>query len=161
MSDKPTRRRAKPAVAPTGEAPAPARREGRRLVIDLEEVEELAALNCTLAEAAAWFGVSVSTLSRRLKEPAYRKAWDRGTGKGRVNLRRAQLNLAERSATMAIFLGRQILGQTGPEKTADGARDSKPGGNTARDEIARRIAGIATRADKKDDPERSDGSGSE
>jgi hypothetical protein len=155
MSETSARRRRRPAAEP---AP-PARREGRRLVIDLDELEELAGLNCTLAEAAAWFGVSASTLGRRLKEPAYRAVWERGAGKGRVNLRRAQLNLAERSSQMAIFLGRQILGQSDPEKRtedADGSR-ARDGRRDARDEIARRIAGIAARAGTPGDPERPDG----
>ena len=33
-------------------------------------------------------------------------------GLGKVSLRRAQFHLAEKSATMAIFLGKQYLGQT-------------------------------------------------
>jgi len=145
---------------PEGHAPAPAR-DGRRLIIDLEELEELAALQCTVPEAAAWFGVSASTLRRRLKEGPWRAAWRRGKGKGRLGLRRAQLTLAEKNATMAIFLGKQILGQDEAQAKADEDSDRRrPGRRSARDEIARRIAGIAARGGAPDDPERADGEGS-
>lgn len=148
-------------AAAEGGSPAP-RRQGRRLVIDLQELEDLAALQGTIAEAAAWFGVSPSTQRRRLKEAPYREAWRRGTGKGRLGLRRAQLSLAEKNATMAIFLGKQILGQDeGRAKPhADSADGKAADDRSARDEIARRIAGIASRGGAPGDPERPDGEGS-
>jgi predicted DNA-binding protein (UPF0251 family) len=150
--------------AGSAEAGSPAgkpRRGGRRIEIDAAELEELACLQCTIAEAAAWFSVSQSTLARRLKEPLYAAAWSRGAGKGRLGLRRAQLNLAEKNATMAIFLGKQILGQKEQSGKLHGNDDktSKPGERPVRDEIARRIAGIASRRRSDGDPEGPDGSG--
>lgn len=139
----------------------PERREDRRLAIDFDKLEELAALNCTLAEAAADLGVSASTLSRRLKEPAYADAWNRGAGKGRVKLRRVQLKLAERSPTMAMHLGRELLGQNGPGKKPNEPSETGSAADkrSARDEIARRIAGIASQGRAPGDPERTDGDG--
>ncbi len=81
------------------------------LEIDLEELEKLGGLQCTKEDAAAWFGCSLNTIKRRLREDVYREVWERGLGKGRVSLRRKQMDLAEKNATMAIFLGKQILGQ--------------------------------------------------
>ena len=51
------------------------------------------------------------TIERRLEEPKYREAWEAGLGQGRVSLRRTQMAMAEKNATMAIFLGKQYLGQ--------------------------------------------------
>ena len=79
--------------------------------IDIDELGKLAGLQCTQADAAAWFGCSPDTIKRRLREAKYRDAWEMGLGKGRVSLRRKQMNLADRNATMAIFLGKQYLGQ--------------------------------------------------
>ena len=144
-----------------GGSPAGRRwREGRRIAIAIDELEELAHLQCTVGEAAAWFGVSVSTMQRRLRETHYRSAWERGAGKGRLGLRRAQLNLAEKNATMAIFLGKQILGQNeSNQKPNDHDSNDKRADRSARDEIARRIAGIASRRRADSDPAGSDGSG--
>ena len=156
-----------PAAAPGPAVPElarpPARRVGRRIEIDCEELEELACLQCTVGEAAAWFGVSASTLTRRLKEPPYREAWSRGAGKGRLGLRRAQLHLAEKNATMAIFLGKQILGQNDQKREPNGDRDraAKAADRSARDEIARRIAGIASRDEAAGNSGGADGGGSE
>ena len=41
-------------------------------------------------------------------------------GKGKISLRRHQMRLAEKNATMAIWLGKQYLGQTDkPEESVD------------------------------------------
>lgn len=146
----------------SGRMPAPpAPREAGPPPIDPKRFELLAELNCTPEEAADFLGVAAPTLERWLEHPELAVAWKRGAAKGRVKLRRAQLNLAKHSAAMAIHLGRLILGQNVSEKKPDGA--SKPGGGAGgrptRDEIARRIAGIAARRDAPGDPERSDGSG--
>lgn len=82
--------------------------------IDLAELEKLAGLACTVDDIAAWFGCSRNTILRRLaddKRPEFRHAWECGRGKGRVSLRRSQFKLAEKNATMAIWLGKQLLGQ--------------------------------------------------
>jgi hypothetical protein len=74
-------------------------------------LEKLAGLQCTQEEAAAWFGVSLATIKRRLREDKYRAVWENGLGKGRISLRRHQFRQAEKSPAMAIFLGKQYLGQ--------------------------------------------------
>ncbi len=52
---------------------------GRKAVnIDLEQVEKLAAIQCTEAEIASVFGVSVRTIERRKQQPAFAEAMARG-----------------------------------------------------------------------------------
>jgi hypothetical protein len=81
------------------------------LVFDLDELAKLGALQCTQAEIAAWFGCSERTIVSKLKQTAYRDAWRRGREKGLISLRRTQFRLAERNAAVAIFLGKNYLGQ--------------------------------------------------
>ena len=79
---------------------------------DLDEVEKLGALQCTYAEVANWFGCSEKTIKRRsADDDEFREALERGKGRGRVSLRRTQFRMAEKNAAMAIFLGKQFLGQ--------------------------------------------------
>lgn len=80
-----------------------------RSPIDIEQLEELATIQCTQAEAAAVLKVSVDTLAKRLKEPEYAEAWERGRQNGRVSLRRRQWK--KDTDTMLIWLGKQYLGQ--------------------------------------------------
>jgi hypothetical protein len=84
---------------------------GRRVHIDLAEVEKLAMLHATDEEIAGWFEVTVRTIERRKSEPGFMEAIERGRAKGKLNLRRIQLKLAEQNAAMAIFLGKNQLGQ--------------------------------------------------
>src|SRR5216110_2194593 len=86
---------------------------GRRgLHIDLVQLEKLAALECTDQEIAAWFGVSQATIARRRRDSAFAEVIERGRARGRISVRRAQMKLlASGNASMAIWLGRQLLGQ--------------------------------------------------
>jgi len=77
--------------------------------LDLEQLEKLAAMQCTQADVAAWFGVSQQTISRKLRQRKYREVWERGLGRGRVSLRSRQWK--KDSDTMLIWLGKQYLGQ--------------------------------------------------
>ena len=99
-------------------------RPGRKpaLVADdktLRTVEGLARIQCTQAEAAGVLGVTRETFHQFLKaHPAARETWDLGLESGRASLRRNQLKLAERNAAMAIWLGKQYLGQRDPDRTS-------------------------------------------
>ena len=85
----------------------------RRNEIDLSELEKLAGLQCTDEEVAAWFGVSTRTIERRRLEPEFAEVMTRGKAKGRISVRRMQMKLPEEgNATMGVWLGKQILGQT-------------------------------------------------
>jgi hypothetical protein len=56
--------------------------------------------------------VSEKTFDTFLREDEdAREAWDGGKEEGKISLRRKQLRLAEKSAGMAIFLGKNYLDQ--------------------------------------------------
>jgi ferredoxin-NADP reductase len=79
----------------------------------LEEVERLGLIHATQAEMAAWFGVSLSTIEKRMAaDGKFAEAYERGRATGRMSLRRQQLKIAnEGNPTMLIWLGKQLLGQ--------------------------------------------------
>jgi hypothetical protein len=87
--------------------------QGKPAHIDLAELERLCAMQCTDEEIAAWFSVTTKTIERRRKEPEFAQVMERGKAKGRISLRRQQLKLLEAgNGTMAVWLGKQYLGQT-------------------------------------------------
>jgi hypothetical protein len=85
---------------------------GRKTItIDLEELEKLSRLQCTDQELAAWFGVSVRTIERRRKRPAFVEILERGQAKGRISVRRMLFGQAAKGNTAAaIFLAKNLLG---------------------------------------------------
>ena len=84
---------------------------GVRVDIDLHEVEKLSMLHATDVELAGWFDVSVRTIERRKEEPEFAEAIERGRAKGKLNLRRNQMRMAETNPAMAIWLGKNLLQQ--------------------------------------------------
>jgi hypothetical protein len=88
-------------------------RAGRKLIqIDLVELEKLCVLQCTEYEIACWFGISVRTIQSRRKQRKFREVMERGKAKGRISVRRVQMKLMDQgNAAMAIWLGKQLLGQ--------------------------------------------------
>jgi len=85
--------------------------------IDLSVAEKLGLLQCTIKECAAFMGIPATTLQGR---EDFRCAYEKGLENGKISLRRAQFRLAERNPTMAIWLGKQYLGQREPrEETPD------------------------------------------
>lgn len=79
-----------------------------------EQIEELCKIQCTAEEIASVMGCSVDTISRRIDETykltfaEYLKIHSQG---GKACLRRMQFNIAKTNAGMAIWLGKQWLGQ--------------------------------------------------
>jgi len=99
----------------------------------MEEVEKLASIGATQAEMAKWFGCSVATIERRVAEPANRIILDRGHAKMIMSIRRQQLSMMMGgSVAMAIFLGKQYLGQ---RDKIDHAISKDPGAMTYEDFI--------------------------
>jgi dynactin complex subunit len=81
--------------------------------IKLSDVRRVAGLQCTHAEAAAFFSISKAKWTRVLKsDERVRKAWEEGIETGKLSLRRKQMRLADTNAQMAIHLGKQYLEQT-------------------------------------------------
>lgn len=90
---------------------------GPKKEIDYRVVFEAAKIDCTLAECAALLGVNPRTVDRwYADDPQFIEAWERGHAMKRADLRRTQWRHANgfgpHAVTMAIHLGKHILGQT-------------------------------------------------
>jgi len=72
----------------------------------------LGQIQCTNVEASAVLHVARETFEKFIgtNENA-RKAWESGKEQGKISLRRLQFRLAQTNAAMAIFLGKNYLGQ--------------------------------------------------
>jgi AraC-like DNA-binding protein len=82
--------------------------------IDQKQFENLCGLQCTLAEIADFFDCSEDTIERwckRTYSENFAETFKKHCGKGKISLRRYQFKLAEKNAAMAIWLGKQYLGQ--------------------------------------------------
>lgn len=82
--------------------------------IDQKTFEKLCAIQCTQREIADWFYVSHDTLERWCKKTYkenFTQCFERFRSGGKISLRRSQWQQAEKNPTMAIWLGKQYLGQ--------------------------------------------------
>ena len=82
--------------------------------IDQKQFENLCGLQCTLEEICGWFDVTDKTLDgwcKRTYHASFSEVFKQKRGAGKISLRRSQWRLAKKNATMAIFLGKQFLGQ--------------------------------------------------
>ena len=85
-----------------------------RAEIDRKQFENLCGLQCTLEEICGWFGVCSDTLEswcKRTYKMNFSEVFKQKRGVGKISLRRSQWRLAEKNANMAIWLGKQYLGQ--------------------------------------------------
>lgn len=87
------------------------------------EFEKLCKMQCTLEEICDWFDVTDKTLNtwcRRTYGETFSVVFAKKRSRGKVSLRRLQWQHAERSVPMAIWLGKQYLGQKEkPEDSVD------------------------------------------
>ena len=87
-----------------------------RKEINKTEFEKLCFLQCTEREFCSWFDVSDETLNKWCKENyegrTFLEVFKEKRENGLISLRRTQFQLAEKSPAMAIFLGKNLLGQT-------------------------------------------------
>lgn len=82
--------------------------------IDKKTFENLCGIQCTLLEICSVFDVDDKTLTSWCKSTygmPFSEIFQLKRGKGQVSLRRMQWKLAEKNTAMAIFLGKQYLGQ--------------------------------------------------
>lgn len=82
--------------------------------IDKEHFEKLCELQCTLLEMLEFFDVSDKTLENWCKQTYgmnFSEVFKIKRQGGFISLRRMQFQLARKSAAMAIFLGKNYLGQ--------------------------------------------------
>ena len=86
-----------------------------RIEIDMEQFKKLCAIQCTEEEIASWFKCSVDTVERWCKRElkmSFAEAFKKYSSSGKISLRRWQYKMAEHNVPMAIFLGKNWLGQT-------------------------------------------------
>lgn len=82
--------------------------------IDQKIFESLCAIQCTESEICSVLGVCEDTLNKwckRVYKMTFSDTFKSKSGVGKSSLRRNQFRLAEKNATMAIWLGKQYLGQ--------------------------------------------------
>lgn len=94
----------------------------KQVYIDKMQFEKLCALQCTEVEICDWFGITDKTLCKWCKK-TYKKTFSeifkQKRSLGKISLRRKQWKLADTSTPMAIFLGKQYLGQTDKVEQVD------------------------------------------
>ena len=90
-------------------------RTGRpKKIIDKDQFEKLCQLQCTLQEVCGFFSVTDQTLNTWCKETygtTFSDVFAEKRVGGQISLRRSQFKLAEKSAAVSIWLGKQYLGQ--------------------------------------------------
>lgn len=82
--------------------------------IDQKTFENLCGIQCTKSEVCAVLDVTDKTLEnwcRKTYKMGFSEIFAIKREKGKVSLRRSQFRLAEKNAAMAIFLGKNYLGQ--------------------------------------------------
>ena len=100
--------------------------------IEIDEIQfvKLCELQCTEEEIAGFFECSVDTIDRWCKRTfgeTFAEVSAKKRVKGRIALRRAQLQLAQKNPSMAIFLGKNWLKQTDRiEQTVRDVEDLTP-----------------------------------
>ena len=85
-----------------------------QIQIDKDTFERLCGLQCTQKEIASFFRCSEDTIDRwckRTYEAKFEEIRPSFSEAGKVSLRRTQFRMAETSPQMAIWLGKQYLGQ--------------------------------------------------
>lgn len=82
--------------------------------INQQQFETLCKIQCTLEEIAQVFSCSIDTIERWAKRTygqTFAETHKKFSAQGKSSLRRHQFRLAEKNAAMAIFLGKNYLGQ--------------------------------------------------
>lgn len=99
------------------------RRDTKPKIFDYETFEKLCHMQCTSEEICEFLAISKPYLIKKVKEhygvAQYIDAYNKLAMGGKVSIRRSQFNLSRTNTAMAIWLGKQYLGQAenrGPEK---------------------------------------------
>ena len=85
-----------------------------RIEINSEQFKKLCELHCTKEEIAGFFNCTEETIDNYCKREhgaSFLVVFKNLSAGGKMSLRRYQFELAKHNAAMAIFLGKQILGQ--------------------------------------------------
>ena len=92
-----------------------------RKEIDMTQFEKLCALQCTMSEICSFFEITDKTLNKLCQDhygESFSVVYKSKSEMGKISLRRYQFRLAEHNVSMAIFLGKQWLGQTEKVETS-------------------------------------------
>jgi hypothetical protein len=115
----------------------------------LARLIKLGGAQCTRQEAAQALGRTEDEFNSFLdNEPKARVAFEQGAAEQLERLRAAQFKLAETSPVMAIFLGKQYLGQAERRELDQSAQAQIAG---AAERLRRKLAVIAADLDAADD----------
>lgn len=104
-----------------------------RKEIDKKTFEKLCGLQCTQEEICDYFEVCTETLNswckrtykdENGKDMCFSEVFKQKRGLGKISLRRSQWRLAEKSATMAIWLGKQYLDQKDTQEVTIDNKDA-------------------------------------
>lgn len=85
-----------------------------KIEIDKKAFEKLCSLQCTIEEIAGFFDCCDDTINNWCKSTYgdnFSGIYKKKSMGGKISLRRTQFKIAENNASMAIFLGKQYLGQ--------------------------------------------------
>lgn len=93
--------------------------------VGIEIVTKLAGFMCTEEEIASFLAVTVETLHNKENNDAFLECIKNGQNIGKVSLRQNQFNLSKTNPTMAIWLGKQYLGQRELQETEKSTENSK------------------------------------
>jgi hypothetical protein len=116
----------------------------------LNELTDLGAAQCSIAEAAAVMGMSVAELEGFLADhPEARAAFDQSAAKARIELRAAQFAQARTNAPMAAFVAKQYLGQA-ERRELDQSEEPEVAG--AADRVRRKLDALIAHREAEDDP---------
>ena len=122
---------------PKAKVSEPKNKGGRpKSVINEKQFEELCHIQCTQEEICAVLDVDDVTLNKWCKETygkGFSEVFRQKREGGKTSLRRKQWKLADTNASMAIFLGKNMLGQTDKQEIkaeigADGFIEALKGG---------------------------------
>lgn len=118
----------------------------------LEVLEGLGRIQCTTKESACVLKVSEKTFLKFLSDhEEARDAFEMGKGQGLHSLRRTQFKLAETNAAMAIFLGKNYLGQSDKQEFEhSGGIDVSHARQRLRDKVATVVAAGAATGDPQE-----------
>jgi hypothetical protein len=86
-----------------------------KIEIKAEQFEYLCSIMCTEEEIAGVFRCSIDTINNWCKsnyDMTFSEIYKMFSASGKMSLRRYQFKMAERNPSMAIWLGKQYLGQT-------------------------------------------------
>jgi hypothetical protein len=96
--------------------------------IDQQLFENLCEIQCTEAEIAHVLNVGESKILEWCKETygeTFQESFKRFANSGKMSLRRWQMKMAQTNATMAIWLGKQYLGQSDRQEVTNVTPDTE------------------------------------